>query len=79
MERIYKPKPKLYTESSINTVIEVCNGKPVYKTAKKYHMSTSMLRKRVMENNGPFSRKKKANFRPQLCLLFSSIFYFYNK
>ena len=62
MEIIYKPKPKLYTESSINTVIEVCNGKPVYKTAKKYHMSTSMLRKRVMENNGLFFQEKKGKF-----------------
>ena len=60
MGRTYKPKLKLYTESSINTTIEeLCNGKPVYKTAKKYHMSTSMLRKRVMESNGLFTRKKQ--------------------
>ena len=38
MERIYKPKPKLYTESSINTVIEVCNGKPVYKEISYVHL-----------------------------------------
>ena len=53
MRRTYKPKPKLYTESSINAAIEeVCNGKPVYKTAKNYNMSTSMLRKRVMKVTG---------------------------
>ena len=52
MGSTYKPKPKLYTGSSINGIIEeVRNGKLVYKTAKKYHMSTSMLRKRVMECN----------------------------
>ena len=45
MGRTYKTTPKLYTETSINAVIEeVHNGKPVYKTAKKYHMSNSMLR-----------------------------------
>ena len=60
MGRTYKPKLKLYTESSINTTIEeLRNGKPVYKTSKKYHMSTSMLRKRVMESNGLFTRKKQ--------------------
>ena len=60
MGRTYKPKLKLYTESSINTTIEeLRNGKPVYKTAKKYRMSTSMLRKRVMESNGLFTRKKQ--------------------
>ena len=60
MGRTYKPKLKLYTELSINTTIEeLRNGKPVYKTAKKYHMSTSMLRKRVMETNGLFTRKKQ--------------------
>ena len=57
MGRTYKPKPKLYTESSISAAIdEVCNCKPVYKRAKKYHMSTSMLRKWVMESNGLFPR-----------------------
>ena len=49
MGRTYKPKPKLYT------------GKPIYKTVKKYYMS--MLRKRVMESNGLFTRKKQVNFR----------------
>ena len=64
MGRTYRPKPKLYTESSINAAIEkVRNGKPVYKTAKKYHMSTSMLRKRAKESNGLFTRKKEVNFR----------------
>ena len=63
MKRTYKPKPKLYTESSINAAIEeVCNGKPVYKTAKNYNMSISMLRKGVMESNGLFTRKKQVNF-----------------
>jgi len=37
----------MYTEVSISVAMkEVRNGKSVYKTAKKYHMSTSMLRKR---------------------------------
>ena len=62
MGRTYKPKPKLYTESSINAAIEVFNGKPVYKTAKKYNISTSMLRKRVMESDGLFTRKKTGKF-----------------
>ena len=41
MGRTYKPQSKLYTESSIKAAIEeVHNGKPVYKTAKKYDTST---------------------------------------
>ena len=64
MGRTYKPKSKLYTESWTKAAIEeVHNGKPVYKTAKKYDTSTSMLRKQVMENNGLFTRKKQVHFR----------------
>ena len=64
MGRTYKPKSKLYTESWTKAAIEeVHNGKPVYKTAKKYDTSTSMLRKQDMESNGLFPRKKQANFR----------------
>ena len=62
MGSTYKPKPKLYTESSINATIEgVRNGKLVYKTAKKYHMPTSMLRKRVVECNELFTREKQVD------------------
>ena len=63
MGRSYKPKVKLYTEATINTAIsEVEGGATVYKTAKKYHMSISMLRRRVMESKGLFSRKKQVYF-----------------
>ena len=64
MGRTWKPKPKLYNESSVNAAVEVCNGELVYKTAKKY-MSTFMLRKQVMESNGLFTRKKQLNFSHQ--------------
>ena len=59
MGRTYKPKVKLYTEASINAAInEVINiNRTVYKTAKKYHMSISMLR-RVLEKQGLITRKK---------------------
>lgn len=60
MVRNYKPKKKLYTETSIAAAIEeVKHGGTVYKTAKKYHMSISMLRKRVLEEKGEFTRKKQ--------------------
>ena len=60
MPRNYQPKVKLYTEASIATAVEeVKNGATVYKTAKKYHMSISMLRNRVLEANGKFERKKQ--------------------
>lgn len=60
MGRTYKPKPKLYTEASINAAIEeVKHGSTVYKTAKKYHMSISMLRKRVMASKGQITMKKQ--------------------
>lgn len=60
MPRNDQRKEKLYTELSIATAVqEVQHGATVYKTAKKYHCSTSMLRKRVLEANGKFHRKKQ--------------------
>ena len=65
MPRNYQPKVKFYTEASIATAVEeVKNGATVYKTAKKYHMSISMLRNRVLEANGKFERKKQDLFEP---------------
>lgn len=47
------PKPKLYTEASIQVAIEeVKNGASVRSTAKKYHISVSMLRKRCLQSQG---------------------------
>ena len=54
MGRTYKPKVKLYTEASINAAIN-----EVYKTAKKYHMSISMLRS-AKETSTDYQKKKKA-------------------
>lgn len=60
MVRVYKPKQKLYTDASIaKAVSEVNAGGKCYKVAKKYHCSTSMLRKRVLETNGQLIRKKQ--------------------
>ena len=60
MARTYKPKGKLYTAASVNVAIEeVRSGKTVYKTAKKYHMSISMLRNRVLESNGKVKLTKQ--------------------
>ena len=59
--RNYKKKVKVYTAKSIEAAINevVHGGKSVKSVAKKYHMSTSMLRKRVMEHRGDFERKKQ--------------------
>ena len=60
MPRNYQRKEKLYTDLSISTAVaEVQQAATVYKTAKKYHCSISMLRKRVLEANGNFTRKKQ--------------------
>lgn len=60
MPRTYKPRPKLYTEASVTVAIEeVENGASVRSTANKYHMSTSMLRKRVLAHCGLISLKKQ--------------------
>lgn len=60
MPRTYKPRPKLYTEAAVTVAIEeVENGASVRSTAKKYHMSTSMLRRRVLANSGLITLKKQ--------------------
>lgn len=60
MPRIYKPRPKPYTEADIAVAIEeVENGTSVRSTAKKYCLSTSMLRKRVQANRGLVTLKKQ--------------------
>ena len=71
MGRKYTPKEKLYNETTIKAVVkEVVNqGKTVYKTAPKYHMSVSMLRNRVLEYQGQRSRTtqgRKCDLTPKV-------------
>ena len=58
--RKYVKKEKLYTEASIKAAVsEVKAGKSVKGTAAKYHMSRHMLKQRVKEDAGEFTRKKQ--------------------
>lgn len=60
------PKPKLYTEASIQVAIEeVKNGASVRSTAKKYHISVSMLRKRCLQSQGLVQLGKRGR-KPRL-------------
>ncbi|KAG0729343.1 hypothetical protein GWK47_030577 [Chionoecetes opilio] len=60
MPRKYTKKVKLYTETSIQVAIEEVNaGASVRSTAKKYHISTSMLRKRCLHNKGLLEMKSR--------------------
>lgn len=65
MPRNYKHKPKLYTDSSIEKAVSevLKDDEAVYKTAAKYNMSTSMLRKRVLEKKGELQRKSQVNLQ----------------
>ena len=71
MRRDYKPKVKLYTELLIESAInEVGKGATMHATAKKYYMSTSLLRWRIMENRGLMTRKQQVAFQSDVCFLF---------
>ncbi|KAK3858093.1 hypothetical protein Pcinc_035690 [Petrolisthes cinctipes] len=60
MPRTYIKKQKLYTEASIQVAIEEVNsGASVRSTAKKYHMSASMLRQRCLHNKGVTELKSR--------------------
>ncbi|KAG0713046.1 hypothetical protein GWK47_017093 [Chionoecetes opilio] len=60
MPRKYTKKVKLYTETSIQVAIEEVNaGASVRSTAKKYHISTSMVRKRCLLNKGLLEMKSR--------------------
>lgn len=68
MPRLYKPRPKLYTEASIVAAVqEVADGASVRSTAKKYHMSTFMLRQRSQQSRGLITLKKQGA-KPRLTL-----------
>lgn len=62
MPRTYKPRPKLYTEASVAAAIqEVADGATERSTAKKYHMSTFMLRQRYLQSQGLIALKKQGS------------------
>ena len=75
MRRNYKPKVKLYTELLIESVInEVGKGATTPSTAKKYYMSTSLLRWRTMESKGLMTRKQQVAFQSDACFLFLKLY-----
>ncbi|KAK4321747.1 hypothetical protein Pmani_007485 [Petrolisthes manimaculis] len=62
MPETYIKKQKLYTEAEIQVAIEEVNaGASVRSTAKKYHMSTSMLRQRSLHNIGVIELKSRGH------------------
>ena len=74
MGRTYKPKVKMYTDLTIETAIdEVSRGAKVQPTAKKYHMSVSTLRRRVMESKGLITRGTQVIFLQHQINLFMII------
>ena len=60
MGRTYEPNVKMYTDLTIEKAIEeVTRGAKVAPTARKYHMTTSLLRQRVRENLGLMTRRNR--------------------
>ena len=58
--RNYKKKVKLYSEATIEIAMsEVKAGASVKRPAIKYHMSRHMLKMRLKEDAGEFSRKRQ--------------------
>ena len=58
--RTYIKKQKMYTETSIACAVsQIKMGKSLKKTAAKYHMLRFMLRRRVKEEAGLFTREKQ--------------------
>ena len=75
MRRNYKSKVKLYTELLIESVIdEVRKEATMSATAKKYQMSTSLLRWRIMESKGLMTRRKKVAFQSDVCLVYLKLY-----
>ena len=75
MRRNYKPKVKLYTELLIESVIdEVRKEATMSATAKKYQMSTSLLRWRIMESKGLMTRRKKVAFQADVCFVYLKLY-----
>ena len=75
MRRNYKTKVKLYTELLIESAInEVGKGATTSATAKKYYMSTSLLRWIMMEGKGLMTRKKQVTFQSDVCFLFLKLY-----
>ena len=75
MRRNYKPKVKLYTELLIESVIdEVRKEATMSATAKKYQMSTSLLRWRIMESKGLMTRRKKVAFQSDVCFVYLKLY-----
>ena len=63
MGRTYELKVKMYTDLMIEKATEeVARGAKVAPTARKYHMTTSLLRWRVGENQSLMMREKQVNF-----------------
>ena len=60
MPRNYEPVIKPYTEATI-AMAEVEEGAKIKPTAEKYHMSTTLLRKRLMQHRGDITLKKQVS------------------
>lgn len=64
MGRTYDPKVKMYTDLTIEKAIEeVARGIKVIPTARKYYMTTSLLRWRFRENQGLMAGGKQVIFQ----------------
>ena len=75
MRRNYKHKVKLYTELLIESAVnEVRKGATMSATAKKYYMSTFLLRWRIMESKGLMTRKQQVAFQSDVCFLFLKLY-----
>ena len=63
MARTYQKKQKPFNERTIATAVEeIQNGtSSIYRASKRYHMSISMLRRRVLEANGKLTRQKQGH------------------
>ena len=63
MGRTYEPKVKMHTDLTIEKAIEeVARGATVAPTAKKYHVTTSLLRWRVWEKSRLDDKGETGNF-----------------
>ena len=67
MGRTYEPKVTMYTDLTTEKAIEeVARGAKVAQTARKYHMTKSLLRRRVRKSQGLIARGKQVIFQSNM-------------
>ena len=67
MGRTYEPKVTMYTDlTSEKAIEEVAREAKVAPTARKYHMPTSLLRRRVRESQGLITMGKHVIFQSNM-------------